>query len=68
VADEMLGGMIGSIHNLHFYLDLVTTARKKIEEGVFSTWKSEILPQISRRLSNTNVNYISFQKGSKKIY
>jgi len=50
VADEMLGPMIGSIHNLHFYLDLVKTARKKIEEGTFSLWKSEILPKISKRL------------------
>ncbi len=50
VSDEILGPMIGSIHNLHFYLDLVTTARKKILEGTFATWKDEILPKISRRL------------------
>jgi len=50
VSEEMLGPMIGSIHNLHFYLDLVKTARKKIEEGVFSTWKEEVLPKISKRI------------------
>ncbi len=50
VADEMLGPMIGSIHNLHFYLDLVRTARHKIEEGVFAQWKNEIIPRISQRL------------------
>jgi len=50
VSEEMLGPMIGSIHNLHFYLDLVTTARKKITEGTFSAWKSEILPKISKKL------------------
>lgn len=50
VSDEILGPMIGSIHNLHFYLDLVTTARKKIVDGSFATWKNEILPKISRRL------------------
>lgn len=50
VSDEILGSMIGSIHNLHFYLDLVKTARKKIIEGTFATWKSEILPKISRKL------------------
>lgn len=49
-ADEILGPMIGSIHNLHFYLDLVKTARKKIQEGCFATWKSEVLPKISRKL------------------
>ena len=50
VSDEILGPMIGSIHNLHFYLDLVTTARKKILDGTFATWKDEILPKISRKL------------------
>jgi len=50
VAEEMLGPMIGSIHNLHFYLELVKTARNKISEGTFSSWKSEILPKISKRL------------------
>lgn len=50
VANEMLGAMIGSIHNLHFYLDLVQTARKKIVEGTFSSWKNEVLPKLSRKL------------------
>lgn len=50
VSDEILGPMIGSIHNLHFYLDLATTARRKILDGTFSTWKDEILPKISRKL------------------
>lgn len=50
VANEMLGSMIGSIHNLHFYLDLVKTARMKILDGSFSKWKDEILPKLSRKL------------------
>jgi queuine tRNA-ribosyltransferase len=50
VSEEMLGPMISSIHNLHFYLDLVKIARKKIEDGTFSTWKNEVLPKISMRL------------------
>ena len=50
VSDEILGPMIGSIHNLHFYLDLVRTARQKILDGTFATWKYEVLPKISRRL------------------
>lgn len=50
ISDEILGPMIGSIHNLHFYLDLVKTARKKILEGTFASWKNEILPKISRKL------------------
>lgn len=50
VADEILGPMIGSLHNLHFYLDLVRTARRKIMEGTFASWKNEIVPKISQRL------------------
>ncbi len=50
VADEMLGPMIGSIHNLHFYLDLVKTARQKIVEGTFASWKNEIIPRLTTRL------------------
>lgn len=50
VSGEILGMMIGSLHNLHFYLDLVKTARKKIEEGVFASWKNEIVPKLSRKL------------------
>lgn len=49
-AGEMLGPMIGSLHNLHFYLDLVKTARKKIQEGTFASWKNEVMPKISRKL------------------
>lgn len=50
VANEMLGAMIGSLHNLHFYLDLVQTARTKILDGSFSSWKNEVLPKLSRKL------------------
>ena len=50
VSDEILGMMIGSLHNLHFYLELVKTARRKILEGNFVEWKNQILPIIMRKL------------------
>ena len=50
VSNEILGMMIGSIHNLHFFLELVKTARKKIEEGTFASWKNEIIPVLMRKL------------------
>ena len=50
VSNEILGPMIGSIHNLHFYLDLVTTARKKIIEGTFAEWKNQVIPQLGTKL------------------
>lgn len=49
-AKEMLGGIIGSIHNLGFYLWLVTEARKHIIEGDFAEWKNVMVEKVSRRL------------------
>lgn len=48
--DEMLGCMIASVHNLQFYLWLVTEARKKIEEGTFTSWKNKMVEKVSRKL------------------
>ncbi|MDE3236933.1 MAG: tRNA guanosine(34) transglycosylase Tgt [Bacteroidota bacterium] len=50
VAEEILGLQIASIHNLAFYLWLVTEARKHILEGNFSSWKSDIIPVLKQRL------------------
>jgi len=49
-AGEMLGPMIASIHNLAFYQWLVREARKHIEEGDFSQWKTSMVKQLSERL------------------
>jgi queuine tRNA-ribosyltransferase len=49
-SEEMLGGMIASIHNLAFYLDLVKEARTKIIDGSFNEWKKGIIPDLERRL------------------
>ncbi len=50
INKELLGLEIATIHNLAFYLELVTEARYHIQEGSFYQWKSDILPIISRRL------------------
>lgn len=50
MAKELLGMQIASIHNLAFYLWLVEEARKHIELGDFSTWKSEMVYQLGKRL------------------
>jgi queuine tRNA-ribosyltransferase len=49
-ANEMLGPMIGSLHNLHFYLQLVKTAREKLIEGTFTVWKNQIISKIMTKL------------------
>ncbi len=50
VANEILGPMIASTHNLGFYLWLVREAREKIIRGEFSKWKKEIISQLQHRL------------------
>lgn len=50
ISGEILGAQIASIHNLAFYLDLVSNARKKIEEGDFAKWKNSIIKKLSGRL------------------
>jgi len=47
---EILGLTIASIQNLSFYLWLVKTAREKIMEGSFYTWKKEMIPIITKRI------------------
>jgi queuine tRNA-ribosyltransferase len=37
-AGEMLGGTLVTIHNLHFFLDLMAQARAHIEAGDFGAW------------------------------
>jgi queuine tRNA-ribosyltransferase len=49
-AGEMLGSMIGSIHNLAFYLWLVDEARIQIFQGTFKPWKEQMVKQLGARL------------------
>ncbi len=49
-AGEMLGPMIGSIHNLAFYLWLVDEARIQIIQGTFRPWKEQMVIQMRNRL------------------
>ena len=50
ISGEMLGGQISSLHNLAFYLKLVSEARKKIEEGEFKKWKDKMIKKVSEKL------------------
>lgn len=50
VANEFLGKQIATIHNLGFYLWLVRTAREKILEGTFGSWKRQMVQQMDKRL------------------
>ena len=48
-AQEYLALQIASIHNLAFYLRLVTDARKHIEQGDFVQWKNSVVENMMRR-------------------
>ena len=53
IAKEILALELGSIHNLHFYLDLVREARKKIINGTFKQWKEEIIKKVAVNVNNS---------------
>ena len=38
ISNEMLGGTLLTMHNLHFYLDLMAQARAHIETGDYAPW------------------------------
>jgi queuine tRNA-ribosyltransferase len=49
-AGELLALQLASIHNLAFYLHLVTQARQHIIAGDFNAWKNEQVPLLKTRL------------------
>ena len=49
-CNEILAAQIASIHNVAFYLWLVTEARKKIIDGSFYEWKKKMVKQMAVRL------------------
>ena len=50
ISKEMLGAQIASQHNLAFYLWLVKTAREKILNDNFVSWKNEMVIKLKNRL------------------
>jgi len=49
-SKEILGLTIASVHNLAFYIWLVTQAREHIAAGDFMSWKSEMISRLKARL------------------
>ncbi|MBP6009744.1 MAG: tRNA guanosine(34) transglycosylase Tgt [Bacteroidia bacterium] len=50
VSKEILAAQIATLHNLAFYLDLVTEARQRILDGSFKPWKESMVKVLGRRL------------------
>jgi queuine tRNA-ribosyltransferase len=50
IAEEILALELASIHNLYFYLDLVTRARQHIINDDFFEWKNKTVTEISIKI------------------
>ncbi|HEX7518473.1 MAG TPA: tRNA guanosine(34) transglycosylase Tgt [Chthoniobacterales bacterium] len=48
-AEEILGLRLITIHNLHFYLDLMSRARRAIENGTFAELRAQLLTEYRTR-------------------
>jgi len=49
-SKEILGAQIASLHNLHFYLWLMSEARKRILAGDFREWKEMMVKKLDTRI------------------
>src|SRR5690554_1457764 len=49
-SKEILGAQIASLHNLHFYLWLMSEARKRILAGDFREWKEMMAKKLDTRI------------------
>ena len=46
---ELLGPQIATLHNLRFFLALVEEARRRIRDGSFGRWKTELVPRLETK-------------------
>ena len=49
VADEILGLRLLSLHNVHFLVDLMRTARSAVRDGTFDAWATDWLDRYHSR-------------------
>ncbi|RYE18941.1 MAG: tRNA guanosine(34) transglycosylase Tgt, partial [Sphingobacteriales bacterium] len=49
-SGEMLGAQIATLHNLHFYIWLVSQAREKIIAGDFYDWKNSMVKILGQKI------------------
>ncbi|MBN2423564.1 MAG: tRNA guanosine(34) transglycosylase Tgt [Calditrichaceae bacterium] len=53
-ANEILGLHLATLHNIHFYMDLVKKSREKILNNEFSVWSKTVLPTVANLIENNN--------------
>ncbi len=49
-VEELLAGQIATLHNLSFFLWLVSESRRRIIDGTFYAWKNSMVKSVSQRL------------------
>jgi queuine tRNA-ribosyltransferase len=49
---EMLGPMLTSIHNLHYYVNLMRELREALDDGRFETWRTQFAADRARGVDN----------------
>lgn len=47
-VNEILGARLNSIHNLHYYLNLMAEIRAALDAGNFETWKKQFYEDRAR--------------------
>jgi queuine tRNA-ribosyltransferase len=52
-AEEILGLRLITMHNLHFYLDLMRQAREKVDQGTFDEFRREFVANYKTREEET---------------
>lgn len=45
-SGEMLGAQLASLHNVHFYLDLMSQTRSHLDAGDFAVWSRSVIERI----------------------
>jgi len=48
VANEMLGAQLATLHNLHFYLQLMRDMRAAIVRGDFASWAAARVARLTQ--------------------
>lgn len=51
-VNEILGARLNSIHNLHFYLNLMKEIRQALDQGRFAEWKAQFYADRARGVDN----------------
>jgi len=48
MAGEILAIRLMTLHNIHFYMELVRSAKEHIIAGTFGEWKKEMIINMSK--------------------